>query len=78
MAALLVLHRLLPQPLALRPFRATDATDPMLGMLANTDAPAALALVEAGWLEAHYGATSGTVLERLEALERAACVQGLL
>ena len=43
-----------PQPLALRPFRATDATDPMLGMLANTDAPAALALVEAGWLEAHY------------------------
>ena len=43
-----------PQPLALRPFRATDATDPMLGMLASTDAPAALALVEAGWLEAHY------------------------
>ena len=43
-----------PQPLALRSFRATDATDPMLGMLASTDAPAALALVEAGWLEAHY------------------------
>ena len=43
-----------PQPLALRPFRATDASDPLLGMLANPDAPAALALVEAGWLEAHY------------------------